>query len=109
MHTILQILEYSIKYIWLTIIVWWVVHSIILLFSCIQKHHNKKRKHTIKNIRSEFWGYILLALDFIIAADIIATLTERDMNDMVELVIIVGVRIAISYFLEQEVSLLEDS
>ncbi len=57
----------------------------------------------IQDVRSELGWYILLWLDFIIAADIIATLADRSLIDLLELVIVVTVRIAISYFLEREV------
>gem|GEM_PF-3777465 len=42
-------------------------------------------------------------MDFIIAADIIGTLLDKELFHLIQLVVAVGVRIAISYFLEKEI------
>ena len=47
-------------------------------------------------------GYILLGLDFIIAADIVASLINTDIMQIISLAIIVAIRVTISYFLEKE-------
>jgi len=57
-------------------------------------------------IRATFGTYILLGLEFMIASDIINTFARPTTQDVLTLAIIVGIRTAISYFLEREVKAL---
>lgn len=54
-------------------------------------------------IRSEMGLYILLALDFIIIADILNSMIYNDINSLITLAAIVLIRTFIGYFLEKEV------
>ncbi len=57
----------------------------------------------MQRIRLELGIYILLALDFLIASDIIHTIMDIDQKQLIELSIIIAIRIAIGYFLGKEV------
>jgi uncharacterized membrane protein len=102
-HSIISIIESIIQYTWLAVILFGFGHAVIKVGHLMMVHHHKHRKHILKNVRSEFGGYILLGLDFIIAADIIGTLMDKELSHLIELIVAVAVRIAISVFLEKEI------
>lgn len=56
-----------------------------------------------QEIRCEIGMYILLALDFLIVADIIQTLSELSSQQLIELSTLIILRIAIGYFLGKEI------
>ena len=64
--------------------------------------HTPLRK--IQDIRCELGIYILLALDFLIASDIIHTITDLNQEQLVELSVMIVIRIAIGYFLGKEIN-----
>jgi uncharacterized membrane protein len=108
MQSVIVIIETSIQYTGLAVILFGFGHALFNVGHLIIIHHHKQRKHRLKNIRSEFGGYILLGLDFIIAADIIGTLMDKELSHLLQLVVAVAVRIAISYFLEKEIEVMEE-
>lgn len=108
MQSIIAIIETIIQYTGLAVILFGFGHAVINVWHLMVVHHHKQRKHRLKNIRSEFGGYILLWLDFIIAADIIGTLMDKDFSHLIQLVVAVAVRIAISVFLEKEIEIMEE-
>ena len=57
----------------------------------------------IQKIRCELGVYILLALDFLIASDIILSMVELSMEQLVKLSATIALRIAIGYFLGKEI------
>ena len=61
----------------------------------------------LQRIRCEMGIYILLALDFLIASDIIHTTTELSQEQLVELSVLILLRTAIGYFLGKEVEEIE--
>lgn len=54
-------------------------------------------------------SYILVALEFMIVADVITTVVDRSRDNMIDLGVVVLVRTAIGFFLERELSELEPS
>ena len=61
----------------------------------------------IQNIRRAMGIYILLALDFLIASDLIHTVTELTQERLIELSVMIILRTAIGYFLGKEVNEIE--
>lgn len=57
----------------------------------------------IQELRCKIGLYILLALDFLIASDIINSTVHTELKDLYELGIIVLLRTAIGYFLGKEI------
>ena len=55
-------------------------------------------------VRHQFGEYILLGLEFLIAADLIDTVIDPNLYDMAVLGSIVAIRTVISYFIEREVA-----
>lgn len=53
-------------------------------------------------LRHSFGGYLLLGLEFLIAADILHTLIKPDREGLILLGAIVAIRTVISYFLNRE-------
>jgi uncharacterized membrane protein len=55
-----------------------------------------------RKMRQKLGSYLILGLEFFIAADIIRTITRPDWNDIGMLAAIVALRTVLSYFLGQE-------
>jgi len=58
----------------------------------------------IQKIRRQIGVYILLALDFLIASDIILSIVDLSMDELIRLAVTIAIRIAISYFLGKEIN-----
>ena len=56
-----------------------------------------------QRIKVYLGSYILLSLELLIAADIVETLIGNDMQTMMRLLFIVGIRTAIAFFLNKEI------
>jgi uncharacterized membrane protein len=101
---IFEILYVVIGSIGVAIIVWGVVQTIFKLVTL----EFRRLQHTSiyrqrESIRHRFASYLLLALEFMIAADIIVTVIHPSFEEIAILASIVGIRTVISYFLEKEV------
>ena len=59
-------------------------------------------------LRHRFGSYLLLGLEFLIAADIILTITHPTLEEIAILASIVGIRTVISYFLDREMAYAEE-
>jgi len=57
----------------------------------------------IQKIRCQLGVYILLALDFLIASDIIFSIVDLSMEELIKLSVTIILRIAMGYFLGKEV------
>jgi uncharacterized membrane protein len=67
------------------------------------KHPFRTPLTEIQKIRCELGIYILLALDFLIASDIIHTIMKITKEQLIELSVMIILRIAIGYFLGKEI------
>ena len=65
---------------------------------------NKSIYRERETVRHQIASYLLLALEFLIAADIIATEIHPTFEEIAILASIVAIRTVISYFLEKEIS-----
>ncbi len=70
----------------------------------ILRFRGKKPYCELNNLRHRFGSYLLLGLEFLIAADILRTITHPTLQDIAILASIVGIRTVISYFLDKELS-----
>jgi len=77
-------------------------------FRLLRLEFQRFRKKSIyrerETLRYQMGSYLLLGLEFLIAADIIGTITHPTLRDMAVLASIVLIRTVISYFLEREVA-----
>jgi uncharacterized membrane protein len=82
--------------------------AILHFLKCEVKRLSKKFDITqIDVIRHDFAYYILLGLEFLIAADIIQTILKPTNEELIELGGIVIIRILLSYFLNKEMETLK--
>lgn len=85
------------------IIIWGtLVTAILFLKAEWTKLIGKSEKLHDANIRYSISSYLLLGLDFMLAADIIHTIHNPVLNELYILAIIVAIRSVISYFLHRE-------
>ncbi|UCE19348.1 MAG: DUF1622 domain-containing protein [Gemmatimonadota bacterium] len=101
--TLLHYISVGIGFAGVAIIVWGVI---LMLFRLIRLEFTRIRKKSIfqerETIRHQLGSYLLLGLEFLIAADIINTITHPTLNEMAVLGSIVVIRSVISYFLDKE-------
>jgi uncharacterized membrane protein len=55
-----------------------------------------------ESLRREFGSYLLLALEFLIAADVVGTISHPTLEEVAVLGSIVAIRTVISFFLNRE-------
>ena len=63
----------------------------------------------VREIWLHYASWILLALEFALAADIIRTIVRPDWNEIGQLAAIAAIRIALSYFLGRDIDEIGDS
>jgi len=62
----------------------------------------KKRNYTYNRIRLELTGKIVFGLEFLIAADILATIISPSQEELIMLAVVVVIRTVLGFFLEKE-------
>ncbi|MBK6861638.1 MAG: DUF1622 domain-containing protein [Saprospiraceae bacterium] len=87
-----------------SIIIIWGVLITLFNFFINEKNNliNKKLPNISGTIRYQFSGYLILGLDFMLAADMIHTIHKPQLNELYVLAMIVGIRSVISFFLVKE-------
>ena len=105
MKEILHLVSTIIGIVGVAVITW----GVILIVFRLLRLEFKRFKHISiyrerETLRHQLGSYLLLGLEFLIAADIIRTITHPTLNDMAVLGSIVLIRTVISYFLEREVT-----
>jgi uncharacterized membrane protein len=92
----------------IAVIVWGVI---LMVSRLVRLEFSRLRKGPIyrerEALRHQLGSYLLLGLEFLIAADIIRTVTHPTLNDMALLGSIVVILTVISYFLDREVEAFE--
>lgn len=82
--------------------------GLIALFLFIKnelcRFNGKFKQSALNYIRIDFGNYILLGLEFLIAADIIETILKPTNEDLIQLGGIVAIRIVLSFFLGREIT-----
>lgn len=85
------------------IIIWGVL---ITIFNVLVSEKNKLGKAKVntrgESLRHQFSAYLILGLDFMLAADIIHTIHKPVLKELYVLAMIVGIRSVISFFLAKE-------
>jgi uncharacterized membrane protein len=91
------------------IIVWGALLALVEFFRL--EYKRLKGAYTFEKteiLRYHFGTYILLGLEFLVAADIIHTIIKPDFEGLIVLGAIVVIRTIISYFLNREIKHSED-
>ena len=105
MKEILHLTSTIIGTVGVVIIVWGIILITFRLFLLeIRRFKQKSIYPERETLRHQLGSYLLLGLEFLIAADIIRTIAHPTLNDMAVLGSIVLIRTVISYFLEKEVA-----
>ena len=104
LKNVFEILYITIGTFGVAIIVWGVV---LTVFRLLKLEFSRFIRNSIylerESFRHQFASYLLLALEFLIAADIIATVIHPTFEEIAILASIVVIRTVISYFLEKEI------
>ena len=101
---IFEILYITIGTFGVAIIVWGVALTVYRLLKLeFTRLKNKSIYRERESVRHQFASYLLLALEYLIAADIIATVIHPTLEEIAILASTVGIRTVISYFLEKEI------
>lgn len=107
MDTLVNILEYislGIGAVGIFIVLWGVIVGFIEFIRAQAAFFTGGKKPVpLEKIRIDLGRYLLLGLEFLIAADIIRTIVKPSLEEVVVLVAIVAIRTVISFFLNKEI------
>ncbi len=104
LRIIFEYLYIAIGTIGVAIIVWGVILTVFRLLKLeFSRFKHKSIYRERESVRHLFASYLLLALEFLIAADIIVTVIHPTFEEIAILASIVAIRTVISYFLEKEI------
>ncbi|MFW6238774.1 MAG: DUF1622 domain-containing protein [Halanaerobiales bacterium] len=100
-----EIVSYYTGYIGIAVIFWGVIVSLLRFvnyeyFRLVKKDKAKK----MEILRYKLGIYLLLGLEFLIAADVMRTIAEPTFEELGKLGGVVLIRTVINYFLDMEVS-----
>ncbi|HKR07444.1 MAG TPA: DUF1622 domain-containing protein [Bacteroidia bacterium] len=89
-----------------SIIIIWGVGLTTVLFLKLEwnKLTSKQTEYSSEKIRYGFGSYLLLGLDFMLAADMIHTIHNPVLSELYILALIVAIRSVISFFLHKEIN-----
>lgn len=82
------------------IIIIGIAKMIVMFITCFFKH--LQISHLITEIRIELSNYLILCLEVFIGRDIIETLLDPSLNDIIILVVLVFLRTLLAFFLNYE-------
>jgi uncharacterized membrane protein len=108
MDKLVNILEYislGIGLIAVVIILWSIIRGIIELvsISLTKDTAEKPRLDMLSKVRHDISYHLLIALEFLIAADIVRTIIKPSLGELSILGAIVAIRVVLSYFLHREI------
>jgi uncharacterized membrane protein len=102
---ILQALYWGIALVGVAVIAWGVVLVLSrLLRAELGRLKGRKICREREALRHQLGSYLLLGLEFMIAADIVGTVVHPTFNEVAVLAAIVVIRTIISYFLDREMA-----
>ncbi|MDR2832689.1 MAG: DUF1622 domain-containing protein [Streptococcaceae bacterium] len=105
-------MEYFAPFINIIVLILNAVSILILIFGVVkaifsfvknEAMHENKNGLRINEIKNYLGSYILLSLEILIAADIIESIMNPTVQDILILAAVVLIRTVISYFLEKEI------
>ena len=105
MEEIFYIIAKSVEAVSFSIMIYGALFAIIMFMKNeLSRFTGRFRMSELSKIRLDFGYYILLGLEFLIAADIIETILKPTNEELIELGGIVAIRILLSYFLTKEIN-----
>ncbi|MFC1945915.1 DUF1622 domain-containing protein [Chloroflexota bacterium] len=108
MEILADVLEYislGIGLIAIVIILWGVIRGIIEYAKAkLAKYTTEQQRlNSLGRVRYDLGYHLLIALEFLIAADIIRTVIRPTLEELGILGVIVAIRVVLSYFLHREI------
>jgi uncharacterized membrane protein len=89
-----------------------IVAGVVVAVTFIIRAHRGDSQHEgqqgVRYLRLVLSQYLAVALEFLLAADILATLMEPSWTDIGELAVIAAIRTGLNYFLEREMREMEE-
>ena len=105
MLVIIEYISFSIGVVGVSVIIWGALLCMVsFLRLTIVQIKGKNVCHRREIVRHHFGSYILLGLEFLIAADIIDTIIKPSLQEVAILGSIVAIRTVLSFFLNREFS-----
>ena len=102
---VVQIISFIVGLIGIAVIVWGVAITLVEIIKC---EYNRVRGRSSlmarESIRHHLGSYLLLGLEFLIAGDIMRTIMDPSIQEVLTLAAIVGIRTVISYSLNREIA-----
>lgn len=104
-YNVLLYVSLGVGYIGVAVIVWGVVLAIVSFIRCeLGRFRCQDIVRAQVSLRNQFGSYLLLGLEFLIAADIIKTIAHPTLTDVAILGGIVAIRTVISFLLDREIA-----
>ncbi len=101
---LIQLIVVLFEWVSIALLVWGFFVVILRLIVSEWKHiRDKGDRIHFERIRVEFGQRIVLSIEFLIAADLVATIQNPSFEELLSLGMIVAVRTVLSYFLTKEV------
>ena len=103
--SVLNIISIVVGAIGVTVVAWGILRGVILfLRGEIRNLYSRGASEVpLDSIRYSLGRYLLLGLEFLIAADIIRTISDPGLEEVAVLGLIVVIRTVLSYFLTREI------
>ena len=102
---VVQVISFIVGLIGIAVIVWGVAIALVEIVRC---EYNRMRGESSlivrEGIRHHLGSYLLLGLEFLIAGDIMRTIMDPSIQEVLTLAAIVGIRTVISYSLNREIA-----
>lgn len=100
-------IDYLVELVWMffayagivIMIIWWLKAAYLLVYRRFIDNSIPMWK-----IRIKLWHYLVLALEFLVAKDILESIVNPQMNWLLMLWLIVTIRTVLSYFLNKEIA-----
>lgn len=109
LHTVLEYITTAIDLFSVLILVVGVVVCAKNIFkAAFTKESGKKKYIDVQLAKIDLGGYILLGLEILIVADIIKTINNATLTDVLVLAAIVAIRTAVSFFLNKEIAAMDE-
>jgi uncharacterized membrane protein len=102
--SVLNGISNCIEWISVLILIFGFVKGLLAFISCeYNSIYSGSKEEKITSVRPLLARYILLGLDFYIISDIISSMVQEELNDLISLTVIVVLRTTIGYFLSKEI------
>ena len=101
---ILEVITVLIEVVAIIVLLLGVASAVIGFIKLLFTKKDAQLKHPILLVKIELGRYILLSLEFLIAADIIDSVLDPNWQGILMLAAIVAIRTLISFFLNHEIS-----